>query len=75
MKYKTEDGAEFAATSPSQLVEQLRASSRTPSTDIDDFMKQTARRCRIAKNCWIRTIDPDSFIKDLEQNGFILPIK
>lgn len=63
--YRTLDDTIFTATDGTDLVNQLRDDSRTPSTDIQDFVLQMARRCKIYSGAEIRTSNPDVFVADL----------
>lgn len=71
MKYKTNDGQEYVATSAVELVEAMRRDSRSPSSSIEDFMGQVAHRCKLSKGSEISTKEAGSFIQDLLDEGFL----
>lgn len=71
MKYKTLDGKIFEADSDIELIQKMRADSRTASVDLKDFMALTSRRCYFQSGHNIRTDTHQIFVKDLVQHGFI----
>ncbi len=71
MNYITKDGRTFSATSPTDLVEQLRADSKTESADLTDFMVDMSRRCYIYNGANIRTLSPTLFVADLTAEKFL----
>ena len=75
MQYKTLDDAIFSASSPTDLVNQLRYVSWTPSSDINDFMQQMSKSCKLWNRAIIRTTDPDTFVADLIDSGFLTLIE
>lgn len=75
VKYLTLDGVEFNVRNPLDLVVQLRSSSFTASDDLEEFMKQTAKRCRLYSGTWIRTGNVEVFIEDLVTAKYLIPVK
>lgn len=73
--YRTLDGAIFVAPDSTELIAQLRADSRTPSTDLQDFMNQMARRCKIYSGAEISTVSVDAFVADLVAAGHLTEVK
>lgn len=71
MNYKTKDGRTFTANSPTDLVEQLRADSKTESIDMNAFMVDMSRRCYMDTGANIRTHSPTLFVEDLTAGEFL----
>ncbi len=71
-KYEFLGGGQIEAASNLDLVWEMRNTSHTESTDLQDFMEQTARRCRIQRGSEIRTDSVDSFVADLIAEGFVI---
>lgn len=72
LKYKLESGEALEASSPSDLVTQLRKGSRFDSEFSDtEFMKRFADRYKIQKGEIIRFDTPENFMEDLISNGYL----
>lgn len=72
MEYTMKDGRTFSAETKEQLVQLMRADSRTESEDDKDFMIEVSRRCFLDTEANIRTSSYADFIEDLIKEEFII---
>jgi hypothetical protein len=69
--YELFGGGHIKAASYFALASAMRRESHTPTDSLQEFMDQTAYRCKIQRGSEIRTGEVDLFIEDLIANGFI----
>lgn len=71
-EYRLEDGSVLTAMSSSDFVTKLRESSMFDSECIDEeYMVNFASRMQVQSGAIIRTDNPDNFVKDLKDTGYI----
>lgn len=71
-EYRLEDGSVITASSSSDFVTKLRESSMFDSDSTDqEYMVNFAARMEVQSGAIIRTDNPDIFVKDLTDVGFI----
>jgi hypothetical protein len=70
-KYEFLGGGLLEAASHLELAEAMRNTSHTPTESLQEFMEQTAYRCKIQRDSDIRTDSVDNFIEDLKKEGFV----
>lgn len=72
VKYKMLDGKIFTATSPTDLIEQMRADSKFASgKDLNEFMLNVSQSSYEYNHSNIRTNTHRNFVDDLKKGGFI----
>jgi hypothetical protein len=70
--FLTDDGKEFLARDEADLVAQLRASSFTPSSSPDAFMRDVADRARFQdQRIALRSDTPENFVSDMLAAGLL----
>lgn len=70
--YRLEDGSAITATTPSEFVTKLRESSMFDSECTDqEYMYQFAHRYEVQTGSLIRADNPENFLKDLQDTGYI----
>jgi len=69
--YEIYGGGNIEAASHFDLALAMRRTSHTPTDSLQEFMEQTAYRCKIQRGSEIRTDTVDHFVEDLISNGFI----
>lgn len=69
--YRTLDGATFEADSAEELVDRLRADSRTPTASRAAFMREAAVRARVQTGHVVRAGDAAAFVADLIVAGLL----
>ena len=75
IKYKTLDGKIFNAISSTNLINQMRAESLTPGTNIKDFMGIVSQSSYEYNHSNIRTNTHENFVQDLIKAKLIKPLK
>ena len=72
-RYRTKDGdLEIGGDSYTEIAERLRASSKSDSENLAEFMAEVAGRMVVATpNCWVRHDTAANFISDLAAAGFL----
>ncbi|WP_266206262.1 hypothetical protein [Pontibacter kalidii] len=70
--YEFLGGGQIQAASNLDLVWEMRNTSHTESADLEEFMAQTARRCKLQNGSDIRTESVDIFVADLIEAGFVI---
>lgn len=70
-KYQMLDGKIFNATSNINLIEQMRADSLNPGTNLKDYMGLVSQSSYEYNHSNIRTNTHENFIKDLIGGGLI----
>ena len=63
--YRTLDGAIFEASTPLELIEKLRADSRSETEDIEHFMIMVSDLSNVQKAARVRIETPEAFVDDL----------
>lgn len=64
-KYQMLDGKIFTASSPTNLIEQMRADSFSPGNDLNDFMLNISQSSYEYNHSNVRTNSHENFITDL----------
>lgn len=72
LKYKIKGGDVIEAPDFETLTRALQDLDQTPYPDVQTYMKATAHACGLSTGATIRTKDAETFIADLEKNGFII---
>lgn len=70
-KYQMKGGGTISADCPKKVIEKLRKISFNPGGDLEEFMEQTAKACRLFSKAEIRTGSNSDFVNDLIENGFL----
>lgn len=70
-KYILKGGGEIKATTPTGIIEQIRATSLHPCDSLEKFIVEVSRSCHQDNNSNIRTATHHVFVYDLIANGFI----
>lgn len=71
-EYKLEDGSVITALSSLEFVTKLRESSKFDSDCTDaEYMINFAHRQNVMSGAVIRTDNPENFVKDLKDIGYI----
>lgn len=72
MKVRTKDGATIQAASAAGIVRALWSRAMAAHADEREWMKKTAKRCRVWSGARIRSAkSAEEFLADLAQHGFI----
>lgn len=71
MKYRAMDGYEIEAKDYNELAEKLWQSMFIPDDNIEDWMRNSAKRATIYNESVIRTDTVEHHIEDLISKGFI----
>lgn len=71
MKYRAMDGYEIEAKDYNELAEKLWQSMFIPDDNIEDWMRNSAKRAAIYNESVIRTDTVEHHIEDLISKGFI----
>lgn len=72
MIFQTNDGLTIMGNTALELIEKLRADSFDPRGSVEEFMEATADAAMLQTGAIISTYDYDSFVTDLEHNGFLI---
>jgi hypothetical protein len=71
-EYKLQDGGIIIASSPADFVTKLRESSKFDSDCTDsDYMINFAYRLKIQSGAIVRTDNPENFVEDLKDTGYL----
>lgn len=71
-EYRLEDGSVITASSSSDFVTKLRESSMFDSECTDaEYMVNVASRMQVQSGAIIRTDNPENFVNDLKDTGYI----
>ena len=70
--YRLKDGDKIVATSPADFLHQLRTGSRFDSEGTDEeYMVRFAHRLQELEGYLVSIDNPDAFLTDLIDNGFV----
>ena len=70
--YRLKDGDKIIATSPADFLHQLRTGSRFDSEGTDEeYMVRFAHRLQELEGYLVSIDNPDAFLTDLIDNGFV----
>lgn len=69
---RTNDGLTLRGCTPEEMVEELRASSRSPGLTLGNFMDEMASRTLLLTGHRVRTRTAQGFIEDLVAAGVLL---
>lgn len=70
--YKLNDGDTITAKTNKEFVQKLNESSLFGRRrSLDEFIKETAERCKVQTGSKVRTTNIDIFVKDLVKAGFV----
>jgi len=75
MIYLFQGGGFVIADTADQFVCRMRKSSRTPSTNVAEFMEQVSERSWLYNQTDIRFDTVDNFLEDLLANQVVVAIK
>lgn len=75
MKYRTECGEVVEADSLRQLAEKLWQTKWLPEASLEDWMRESARRCAIYDGSVVRTSSPEEHVEDLIKIGVLTPVE
>lgn len=75
MEYKLLGGGMVTASDFHELAELLWKQSHTLTSTLEEFMEQTAERCKLQTSAIISTYNVEEFITDLIDNGFIIQVQ
>lgn len=75
MYFQTNDGLSIMGNTALEIIEKLRADSFDPRASVEEFMEATAEAAHLQTGAVISTFDYESFVTDLEHNGFLIPQK
>ena len=70
-EYHTIDGATFTASSPTDLMNQLRAASFNPQADLVEYCLATARACKMQTGETHRKWPPAALVEDMIASGLV----
>ncbi|MFA7327116.1 MAG: hypothetical protein WC121_10660 [Candidatus Kapaibacterium sp.] len=70
-KYILKGGGKIKATTPTGIIEQIRATSLHPCDTLEKYMVEVSRSCHQDNGSNIRTESHRKFVNDLIANGFI----
>ena len=71
--YRLKDGDKIVATSPADFLHQLRTGSRFDSEGTDEeYMVRFAHRLQQLEGYPVSTDNPEAFLADLINNGFVI---
>ncbi|WP_276496703.1 hypothetical protein [Pontibacter litorisediminis] len=72
--YEFLGGGQAKAASHLELANNMRGQSFTPSDSLEEFMEDTAKRCKTFSGVDIRTDSADHFIDDLITHGYVTEV-
>ena len=71
IKVQSSDGRVYSAATAREVVEQMRAASFEPETDLGQWMEQTAGRVQMQTGELIHPSNPATFLDDLKRLGLL----
>lgn len=75
MKYRTESGEVLEAASLRQLAEVLWQTKWIPEATLEEWMRESARRCAIYDGSVVRVTTPEEHVEDLIRLGVVTPVE